>query len=119
MRWGRRKAHTDSVETASSVAAPKAAAKPRKVAGKTEVNDGKDVSRMSDKELRERINRINMEQQYDKLTAQPKAVHKITKGKDAVNNLMTYWNTASSLYNAYNSPMVKEIKKQFKKDEDE
>lgn len=106
MKWGKRRRSNSDSEASETPAA-----KPRKVAGKTVTDDGKDISRMSDKQLRERINRINMEQQYSKMTSEPKAASRISKGKDQIDNAMKYWNTANSLYTAYHSPMGKEIKK--------
>lgn len=105
MKWGKRRRSNSDSEASETPAA-----KPRKVAGKTVTDDGKDISRMSDKQLRERINRINMEQQYSKMTSEPKAAGRISKGKDQIDNAMKYWNTANSLYNAYNSPMGKAAK---------
>lgn len=107
MKWGKRKRQTsDSEESTNAPAAPAAPVrKPRKVAGKTEIDDGKDVSRMSDKDLRERINRINMEQQYEKLTAP--SYPPVKNGMDHVNATFNLVNKANQAYQIWNSPVGK------------
>lgn len=64
-------------------------------------HDSKSVKSMSDAELRNRLNRLQMEQQYTKLN--PKAVN---RGKNAVNNILkagatiaTVTSTALTIYN--------------------
>lgn len=120
MRWGRRRSGDDSSSSSSSsaeaaVATTTAVKKPRKVAGKTETEDGKDISRMSDKELRERINRINMEQQYSKLT-EP-SYPPVKNGMDVANDIFSTIGKVNQAIAIYNSPAGKiargVIKKQF------
>lgn len=60
---------------------------------------------MSDKELRERINRINMEQQYEKLTAP--SYPPVKNGLDYVNSAFTIANKANQAYQLWNSPVSK------------
>lgn len=116
MRWGRRRGGDDlSSESASSPASTTTASKPRKVAGKTVTDDGKDITRMSDKELRERINRINMEQQYHKLT-EP-SYPPVKNGMDTVNGMFNTIGKVNQAIAIYNSPAGKIargiVKKQF------
>lgn len=111
MRWGRRRGGDDSSSSSSSSAEPSAAVsvkKPRKVAGKTETEDGKDISRMSDKELRERINRINMEQQYTKLT-EP-SYPPVKGGKAAVDDIFSTIGKVNQAIAVYNSPAGKIVR---------
>lgn len=107
MKWGKRRSRTsDSDESSNAPAAPATPVKkPRKVAGKTETEDGKELSRMSDKELRERINRINMEQQYEKLTAP--SYPPVKNGMDHVNATFNLVNKANQAYQLWNSPVGK------------
>lgn len=107
MKWGKRKGRSsDSDESSKAPSAPASpVTKPRKVAGKTEIDDGKDVSRMSDKDLRERINRINMEQQYEKLTAP--SYPPVKSGMDHVNATFNLVNKANQAYQLWNSPIGK------------
>lgn len=67
----------------------------------TKAHSAKRVQEMSDKELRERLNRINMEQQYKKLSPS-----KVSKGKKVVDNVIkagttiaTVTTTALTIYN--------------------
>lgn len=118
MKWGKRRAassESDSSGSSSSSTTDTATSvkKPRKVTGKTEVDDGKDVTRMSDKELRERINRINMEQQYSKLT-EP-SYPPVKSGMDFVNQGLNLANKANQAYAIWNSPLGK-LGREFVKD---
>lgn len=109
MRWGKRNSRKESVEAYvnehTTATASTTAKKPRKVAGKTETEDGKDISRMSDKELRDRINRINMEQQYSKLT-EP-SYPPVKNGMDHFNTAMSLVGKANQVYGLWNSPVAK------------
>lgn len=53
-----------------------------------------DLNTISDKELQQVINRLNMEQQYARLTAEPK---KVSKGKQAVDNALSVGGAALSV----------------------
>ena len=59
-------------------------------------HDKKPVSEMSDKELRERLNRINMEQQYKNLNPS-----KLNKGYKAVKTALAVAGTAIAIKNTY------------------
>lgn len=121
MKWGKRRASTSgsdsdggsSTATSTETASTSTPKKARKVSGKTEVDDGKDVTRMSDKELRERINRINMEQQYSKLT-EP-SYPPVKSGMDFVNEGLNLANKANQAYAIWNSPLGK-LGREFVKD---
>lgn len=106
MRWGRRKGNTDNGSSAGRKSK-------RKAAEEAEILSQKKLKKMSNKQLRERINRIQMEQQYSKLITQPETKPKIKQGKEKVDEVLSYWNTASNVYNAVNSPLGKEIRKQL------
>lgn len=106
MKWGRRKDRSGSGGSASRKSK-------RKAAAEAEILSQKKLKKMSNKQLRERINRIQMEQQYAKLTTAPDSKPKIKQGKEKVDEVLSYWNTASSVYNAVNSPLGKEIRKQL------
>ena len=62
----------------------------------------KSVKQMSDKELRERLNRLNMEQQYSKMNPS-----NIQKGKNGVNKLLKGFGglaaTTSTILTIYNN----------------
>lgn len=109
MKWGKRKSFDAEIEERHGPATPASTGtltkKQRKVAGKTETEDGKEVARMSDKELRERINRINMEQQYEKLTTP--SYPPVKNGMDYVNAAFTIGAKANQAYQLWNSPVAK------------
>ena len=72
-------------------------------------HDSKSVKSMSDAELRERLNRLNMEQQYKKLNP-----NSVDKGKRAVDKILktgtaiaTATTTAITIYN--NSDKIRKI----------
>lgn len=104
MRWGRRKGAGSSSE--SSVKTAKTAKKVKPVKP--------DVKKMSDEELRKKINRIQMEQQYAKLTGTKEGRSKIETGKEVYKRTIAVVNTANQIYSAYNSPVGKIIRDQIK-----
>lgn len=72
-------------------------------------HDSKKVSTMSDKELKSRVNRLQMEQQYSKLSKS-----NVNRGKDYVNSIIkagttvaTVTTTAITIYN--NIDKIKKI----------
>lgn len=103
MRWGRRKGGSSGSD--SSVTPAKKAKKVKAVKP--------DVKKMSDKELRDKINRMQMEQQYAKLTGTKEGRSKIEIGKEVFKRTMTVVNTANQVYSAYNSPVGKLIRDQI------
>lgn len=106
MKWGIRRARKNTASSNSS----------RKSQVEENVNDDykrahskKSVKQMSDKELREKLNRLQMEQQYSKLSG-----NDVSKGQDYVNKLIkvgttvaTVTSTALTIYN--NANKIKEI----------
>lgn len=76
-------------------------------------HDSKSAKTMSDKELRERLNRLNMEKQYSQLTGTD-----VSKGKKYVDKLIkagttvaTVSGTALTIYN--NADKIKKIAKAY------
>lgn len=83
MKWGKRKDRSAAVSTGTA----KKSAPPKE-----------DVSKLSDAELRQRINRIQMEKQYSQLTAA-----EVNPGKKIVTDLLatTAKNVAASYAQQY------------------
>lgn len=100
MKWGRRKNQSGSVSKTGQ--SKKAKEKPIDKARK-----------MSDEELRKKINRIQMEQQYVKLTSGKSEKTKVQQGQQALQNGLRIWGTAAAIYAAVNSPLAKEIRGQL------
>lgn len=65
---------------------------------------------LSNKELQERINRINMERQLKDLSQQEKI-----NGNKIIKSVLKYGKTASEFYNLYNSPAGKAAKEALMK----
>lgn len=131
MRWGRRNSRDTgeiNVKTSNGQTG-KIAFNPKKVTrdadGGITVNSKREVKKMqkqaeaikvktmSDEELRKRINRIQMEQQYAKLTGTPAGKSKLERGKDVYKKTMTIIETGNKIYGAYNSPAGKIIREQI------
>ena len=66
----------------------------------------KDINSMSNDQLKQLNNRINLEKQYRQLT-EKKSV--MAKGKAHVDSVLDYANTANRVYNLATSPMVKAV----------
>ena len=105
MKWGKRKNRSSSSDSSNVKPARTKKTKPVKA----------DVKKMSDKELRDKINRMQMEQQYAKLTGTKEGRSKVETGKEVFKRTMTVVNTANQVYNAYNSPVGKLIREQINK----
>lgn len=67
---------------------------------------------LSDAELRERLNRIDMERKLESLAKDKSAKE---RGKKVVKAALSVGTTASAFYNLYNSPMGKAAKQALKK----
>lgn len=91
MKWGKRKGPS-IISTIKSKSKPK-----------------EDISKLSDNELRQRINRIQMERQYKQLTAKEKS-----RGAKLVTNILTNaaQQTASKYVSQYMSKGVESLLKQ-------
>jgi len=121
MRWGKRKSNTASPSSMSTKTPfeknPNKAPPPAK--GVTDLTP-KNIKRISDTELRARINRIQMETQYSQLVngtskaentgflAKAGNAHaKFEKGHKVVNNILAVVGTAQKIYKLANSDMVR------------
>jgi beta-xylosidase len=126
MKWGKHKGKTNNASpTAMSTHTPfvkNPNQAPPRVKGATDIRP-KHLNRMSDVELRNRLNRIQMETQYKQLTegksAPDKSKAKVAyenfeKGHTVVKQLMAVAKTAQAIHKFANSDMVKEIAKLIK-----
>lgn len=127
MRWGRRKADgTSAVEvTTKAVPGKKVVAKggqnhpaapdavrvaKLKQKAKVSTTDALDT-----KELQDLVNRLNLEQQYSRLTSEKSFFDKIDGDKKKVDKLIGAGQTANNVYNFVNSPMGKLLKSAVEK----
>lgn len=62
---------------------------------------------LSDKELKQLVNRIQMQKQYSDLLAQQKPKAAVNRGHDAVKNILGFAVTGVAIYNLANSPAAK------------
>jgi len=69
---------------------------------------------LSNQELKDLTKRMNLEQQYSRLSTEDNS-SKMAKGQEKVNKLLGLGKTAQEVYNLSNSPMMKELKKNLKK----
>jgi hypothetical protein len=122
MKWGKRRAKSST--SSSSKNAPTPFKKdpnrdPPPAKGVTDLRP-KHVKRISDAELRQRLNRIQMETQYKDLiegksnnapqSKAKKALNHVNKGHKAVIAILAVAGTAQKIYKLYNSPMVREMR---------
>lgn len=91
-------AHEDAIKTAIS-----------KQKAKTSTTDS-----LSTKELQELVNRMNLEQQYSKLTNQKGFFDKLDNDKKKVDKLIGAGQTANNIYTFINSPAGKLLKSAIK-----
>jgi hypothetical protein len=122
MKWGRRKAKNNASPSAMKTHTPftkNPNQAPPRVKGATDIRP-KHVNRMSDVELRNRINRIQMETQYKQLvepkTAESKSKFQtgydnFEKGHTAVKKIIAVGKTVQAIHKLYNSELVKDIRK--------
>lgn len=73
------------------------------------------VSSLSNHELKALNERMNLEQNYAKLTASKSNVEKMKKGHDTVKQILGVGTTAMTVYSLAKSPMVKDISKMLSK----
>lgn len=126
MRWGRRKSEGSSAVEVSTTATPgkKVTAKggqnsppssdairvaAAKQKAKTSTTDA-----LSTKELQELVNRMNLEQQYSRLTETKGFFEKLDSDKKKVDKLMGAGQTANNVVTFINSPVGKALKKVIK-----
>ena len=105
MKWGKRRARSSGSDSGDSKPARSKKTKPVKA----------DVKQMSDKELRDKINRMQMEQQYAKLTGTKEGRSKIEKGQKIFKQTMAVIDTANRVYGVYNSPLGKLARDEYNK----
>jgi len=120
MKWGKRSAKSSSKSSSTSKATPFAknpAKDPPPAKGVTDLRP-KHIKRMSDTELRQRINRMQMETQYKDLTEgksapdkskAKQAVEKFEKGHKAVKGILAVAKTAQAIYKLYDSNEVRMV----------
>lgn len=96
MKWGRRR-----YQNPDGTLTPEG--KKRYSDDYAKAHDKKDVKNMSDKELRERLNRLQMEQQYSKMTEKKKGA--ISKGGAIVATALA--TAATALVTAYATKYAK------------
>lgn len=126
MKWGKHKGKTNNASpTAMKTHTPfekNPNRNPPPAKGVTDLSP-KHIKRISDVELRNRINRMQMETQYKQLTegksAPDKSKAKVAyenfeKGHTVVKQIMTVAKTAQAIHKFANSDMVKEIAKLLK-----
>lgn len=115
MRWGVRRNLSGGVEVSTtSIPGKKVIAKggqgqpAHEDAIKTAISKQKakasSTDALSTKDLQELVNRMNLEQQYSKLTQQKGFVDKLDADKKKVDKLIGAGQTASNVYNFVNSP---------------
>lgn len=105
MRWGHRKSQSSSDATpASSDSAVVTDHKNRVATGGTRT--------LSNKELRELVDRMNLEQQYANLN---KKSRPYKTGFEAVKEIMSVVKTVQEIHGAFNSPLAKDIRNAMKK----
>lgn len=125
MKWGKRKTKNNASPSAMKTHTPfvkNPNQAPPRVKGATDIRP-KHVNRMSDQELRNRINRIQMETQYKQLTEPKteatksnfqKGYENFEKGHKAVKSILAVGKTAQAIHKLATSEMVKEIAKSLK-----
>lgn len=105
MKWGVRRSDAQLGKTTSpGVSEDKA----RAIAVSTKVGKSRNTSSLSNKEMQDLITRMNLEQQYSRLTNKPS---KTEKGFNAVKKTLEVANTANQVISLLNSPTGKMLKK--------
>jgi hypothetical protein len=123
MKWGKRKNNASPQALRTNTPFEKNPNKaPPPAKGVTDLSP-KHVKRISDKELRQRINRIQMETQYKELTegkSSPdksktkQAFENLEKGHKVVQKALTVAKTIQAIHKFANSDLVKDISKLIK-----
>lgn len=118
MKWGKRKSKSSSSSKSTATPFAKNAKKdPPPAKGVTDLRP-KHVKRISDAELRQRINRMQMETQYKELTegkSSPdknkvkQAAENFEKGHKAVQKIVAVVGTVQKIYKIYDSDMVRAV----------
>lgn len=123
MKWGKRSSKKATAPS-KQVATPFPKNRPAK--GVTDLSP-KPIKQIPDVELRQRINRIQMETQYKDLTEGKseapkskvkKSFENMEKGHKIVKNVMGVAKTAQTIHKFANSDLAKDIAKLLKDDDD-
>lgn len=99
MRWGVRRNRDHAPSSSDAQNAALVREKIRQTGG---------THSLTNKELQDFITRANLEQQYSRLAREDP---KLVRGHNFIKALLNAANTANSVYNLYNSPLSKEIRK--------
>lgn len=103
MRWGQRKAGTGKPSSHKKGDGPKSADAAEAHGNKAKAKE-KGVHSLSNAELKKVNERLNLEQNYARMTQEKS---KLDKGHNAVKVALGVVGTAASVYTALNSPMFK------------
>lgn len=122
MRWGKRKSEGNSVVEVSTTATPgkkvtakggqnsPASSDAIRVAAAKQKAKTSTTDSLSTKELQELVNRMNLEQQYSRLTETKGFFDKIDNDKKKVDKLLAAGQTANNVATFLNSPIGKGLK---------
>lgn len=99
MRWGVRRNRSQGPASSDARNAAQVRAK---------IGQNGGTHSLTNKELQDFITRANLEQQYGRLTQQDP---KLVKGHNFIKSAIGLGQTANNVYNLYNSPLSKELRK--------
>lgn len=124
MRWGRRKSEGTSAVEVSATPGKKVVAKGGenqpaapdavRVAAYKQKAKASTTDALQTKELQELVNRMNLEQQYSRLTQEKGFFDRLDQDKKKVDKLMGAGQTANNMYTFLNSPIGKTLVKVVK-----
>lgn len=107
MRWGVTRKNTDS--GGYKVVSISDEAKARAAAQKKAKEQGLDS--LSNKEIQDAVTRMNLEQQYSRLTSTPQGQSAIQRGNKQVKSVLDLGNTVNQAISFANSPAGKALRK--------
>lgn len=117
MHWGVRRARAadgrvrgPSRSTRGGISADAAKAKESHSTIKTH-----GVAALSNQDLQHLVSRMNLEQQYTRLTTSNTNQNKVKKGYSAIKAVLGVAKTVQEVHSVANSPMMKDLKKQLDK----
>lgn len=112
MRWGVRKSEHEGGTRAKRAPVPVSADKARAQEHAAKIGKKGDTSALSNQELQQLVQRMNLEQQYSRLAAQPS---KLATGQKKVNSILTTADTGKKAYNLVApTPVGKKIGKMLR-----
>ena len=103
MKWGVRRSDAQLGKDKPDVSEDKA----RALAVSAKIGKKRDTSSLSNKEMQDLITRMNLEQQYSRLSGQSSTKAKINKGYNGVKKTIEVANTVNQAVNFVNSPTGK------------